>query len=1045
MVILEIQKPLGLISQFIFFVTLNEQSIEVFVIKSRMSDRTVSMVGRTAFLVCIVACPAHSERLPAKVYTTADGLAHNSIHRIICDSHGFLWFCTAEGLSRFDGYTFRNYGRKEGLPDPNIYDMLETRSGEYWVATGAGVCRFRDRQSDHSAEGSLQVYDLPAAAGREVHALAEGHDGTLWVGTTQGLSRLLRRPSASKFQFVDLQIPIGSTVPVTALLEDEFGSLWIGTATDLYRRWDNGRLERYPGRALVEAGHYWINNLREDGAGRIWASTSRGLLTFKPTLDACSNEHLFTHAPGVRMEFFFDALPLAEQTVWAVLLDGISRLSADAFLRKAYLEPVTSTFGLENFPLEAMALDRDHNIWIGSDGGGVSRISQNGFVTFSEADGLGSHDIISVFENARRQLFAVSRSRNGLFLNRFDEGRFQAIRINVPSDLVSTSWHGRYQVIVNTSGHEWWVATHKGLARFTDIKDPAELARARPRFYRTDENIFRLFEDRSGNVWVSNQHFPNNMLTVWNGRTSAFDRFPASSGGPGLANDRIQAYLEDRAGALWMGLEHGGLWRRSGNLFQQYGMAEGAPGRSINWLYNDSLGRVWIGSSVGGVSRVDEPERQRPHFMSYTTREGLSSDEVQCITEDLVGRIYLCTARGVDQLEPANGHIKHYTTADGLAGGELQTVFRDHMGELWFGTQLGLSRLIPRQDRSTGGVPVMLSGIRIENNDLALSQGGETKIFLPDLYPGNDRLQFEFIGLTFEPGEVLQYQYKIEGADKTWGASTPQRSVIYAHLHPGSYRFLVRAVTSDGLVSPQPASVDFRILAPMWLRWWFDLAMLGSIGVGAYWAWRYQARQLAAVKRVRTRIATDLHDDIGSGLSQIAILSEVVRRESSSRSEGTLDQIANVSRQLVDSMSDIVWATDPNRDRLGDLAQRMRQFAGEMLGGSEIDFQLLVDDIEVRRKLSVNMRRQIYLVFKECVTNVVHHSESTEARVKLNSNASSLILEIGDNGKGFDVSQRCRGYGVASMSERISRLGGSIEWTSGPGGTTVKICVPLHA
>jgi ligand-binding sensor domain-containing protein len=157
------------------------------------------MGGRAALLVCVLVCPSRSERLPAKVYTTADGLAHNSIHRIICDSHGFLWFCTAEGLSRFDGYGFRNYGMKEGLPDPNVYDILETRSGEYWVATGGGVCRFRDRQSERSSEGSFQLYELPVAAGREVHALGEGQDGTIWVGTTQGLSRLLRDPSGSTF------------------------------------------------------------------------------------------------------------------------------------------------------------------------------------------------------------------------------------------------------------------------------------------------------------------------------------------------------------------------------------------------------------------------------------------------------------------------------------------------------------------------------------------------------------------------------------------------------------------------------------------------------------------------------------------------------------------------------------------------------------------------------------------------------------------------------------------------------------------------------
>jgi signal transduction histidine kinase/ligand-binding sensor domain-containing protein len=1013
-------------------------------IVEHVSDHIPSMVGQAVLLAGAIASLAHAERLPSKVYTTADGLVHNSVHRIVSDSRGLLWFCTAEGLSRFDGYSFKNYGVTEGLPDPNVYDMLETRSGVYWVATGSGLCRSQDRKSGQTETKPFNVHTLPAAAGLEVHSLAEGHDGTLWVGTAKGLSRAVRGASGERFQLVDPQVPNLSNWPVTALLEDDFQSLWIGTGNGLYRRWPDGRLERYRASALDEGARPWINMLRQDGQGRIWVSTNKGLLSLKPTRLGCSDERLFTHRPGIRVEYVFDAVTLADHSLWAVLLDGVSRLFPDTPQIEVHFEPVTSSIGLADFPLEAIALDRDRNIWIGSDGGGVSRIARNGFVSFSEADGLGSHDIVSVFENPRGQLFVVSRSRDALFLNMFSEGRFRAIRINIPSDLVSIRWHGHYQVIINSTGKHWWVATRSGLARFTGIEDPAELASARPQYYRPDENIFRLFQDRRGDLWISNQHYPENVLTIRNRRTGAFDRFPSSNGGPDLGNDRIQAYSEDRAGAVWMGLEHGGLWRRSTTGFQHFGFAEGAPGKSINWLYSDSAGRIWIGSSIAGASRIDKPESNHPTFVSYTTGQGLSSNEIQCITEDLAGRIYLCTARGVDQLEPTTGHVKHYSTADGLVGGELQAAFRDHLGALWFGTQQGLSRFVPTNGRPTDGVPVILSGVRVEGDALAMSPGGATKVSLPDLSPGRDRVQFDFTGLSFKAGDVLRYQFMLEGAEEKWGAPTPQRSVIYAGLRPGSYRFLVQAVNSDGLLSPQPASVTFTILAPIWLRWWFILAVFGAISFAVYAAWRYRARQLAAVQRVRMRIATDLHDDIGSGLSQIAILSEVVRRQSSQGAGSALDQIADVSRDLVDSMSDIVWATDPNRDQVGDLAQRMRQFAGEVLGGSEIEFHLMLGGVEEERKLSVNLRRQVYLVFKECINNVVHHSGSTEARVSLSGDANSLVLEVSDNGKGFDVSRDCLGHGLASMRERAASLGGNIKWTSGERGTTVRMRVPLH-
>lgn len=1011
-----------------------------------MFDHTASSVGRAGLLACAVASLAYTERLPAKVYTTADGLAHNSVHRIFSDSHGLLWFCTGEGLSRFDGYSFRNYGTADGLPDPHVYDILETQSGEYWVATGGGLCRSRVRNSALSEAAAFKVYPLPAVAGPEVHSLAEGHDGTIWVGTANGLIRSVRNGSGEVFQLADSQIPNSTKWPVTvtALLEDYFQSLWIGTGIGLYRRWPDGRLERCRAKALDEGAVPWINRLRQDMRGRIWASTNKGVFSFRPTRVGCSDGRLFTHRPGIRIEYVFDAVPLADHSLWAVLLDGVSRLFPDAPEGDRHLEPVTSSVGLADLPLEAIALDRDSNIWIGSDGGGVSRISHNGFVSFGEADGLGSHDIISVSEDTRGELFVVSRSHDGVFLNVLSEGRFHAARINVPPDLVSVRWHGHYQVTVNNDREDWWVATRRGLARFTGIRSPAELASARPRFYCPDENIFRLFQDRLGDIWISDQHYPANVLTIWNRRTGVFDRYPISSGGPDLVNDRIQAYSEDRIGDVWMGLEHGGLWRRSITGFQHFGLAEGAPGRSINWLYAGSAGRIWVGSSTAGLSRIDKPESQHPAFVSYTTRQGLSSNQIQCITEDLAGRIYLCTARGVDRLEPASGHVKHYTTADGLPGGELQTAFRDHLGALWFGSQQGLSRLVPTKSHSARGVPVMLSAIQVGSDAIAMSPAGEIKVTLPHISPSHDRVQFDFTGLSFEAGDILRYQFMLEGAEKTWSTPTPQRSVIYAGLRPGNYCFLVRAVNSDGLVSPLPAAATFTILAPVWLRWWFLLAVCGIVSSAVSAGWRYRVRQLAAVQRVRMRIATDLHDDIGSGLSQIAILSEVVRKQSSDSPAGALDQIASVSRELVDSMSDIVWATDPNRDQVRDLAQRMRQFAGEVLGGSEIRFQLMLGAIEEEQKLSVNVRRQVYLVYKECIKNVVHHSGSSEASVSLNGDAISLALEVSDNGKGFDVSGHYPGHGLASLRERASSLGGTIEWTSGEAGTLVKMRVPLN-
>lgn len=196
---------------------------------------------------------------------------------------------------------------------------------------------------------------------------------------------------------IDLRIPHISDWGLTAPLEDEFRTLWIGTENTLYRRWSDGRLNMYRPRALP-ASNYWTLNLRRDHEGRILASTSKGLWIFKPTETGICDERLFRHKPGARTDFLYGVIRRPDHTLWAVLYDGISRSFPEAPQREAFLFPITSSIGLDDFYLEAVAEDRDGNVWIGSDGGGASRIARNGFVTFSEADGLASHDIVSVLE-----------------------------------------------------------------------------------------------------------------------------------------------------------------------------------------------------------------------------------------------------------------------------------------------------------------------------------------------------------------------------------------------------------------------------------------------------------------------------------------------------------------------------------------------------------------------------------------------------------------------------------------------------------------------
>jgi hypothetical protein len=399
-------------------------------------------------------------------------------------------------------------------------------------------------------------------------------------------------------------------------------------------------------------------------------------------------------------------------------------------------------------------------------------------------------------------------------------------------------------------------------------------------------------------------------------------------------------------------------------------------------IFTDHAGRLWIGTVRGGLIRVDDPALDHPRAKAYTTAQGLSSNEVRCTTEDLFGRLYIGTGRGLDRLNP-DGAIEHFTTADGLAPGEPVVALRDRQGALWFGNAQGLSRWLPEPPQPSSPPPILIRGVRVRGVPQPISELGESAVPRFSLATSQNQLQFDFVSIGFRPAERPRYQYMLEGADAAWTPPTELRTVNYASLPPGPYRFLVRAVDPSGTPSAMPATASFTILPPYWQSWWFRLLALLACGSLLYGAHRYNLNRLLELERVRTRIATDLHDDIGASLSQIAILSEVLIQRSGGDQglSGQLSGMARSAREVLASMSDIVWAINPRHDHLRDLQQRMRRFASDMFAARNIEFVFRAPAADQDLKLSADMRREIFLVFKEAVNNAVRHSDCTHAEI----------------------------------------------------------------
>ena len=1043
-----------------------------------------------------------AERLPVKTYTSADGLGSSAIFHITRDPRGFLWVCSRDGLIRFDGYRFITYSVGGPEADPAIYRLLATRKGVYWIVPNRGT-RYRFvAGGDAVAVGPIAhtpSQDDPriplAAEPVRDSPIPEFEDsaGNLWGSDGEGLYQFREVDGRLLPRHIPLQLPGNPDGELRGVHfhEGADGSLWIGTYWGLVRRLPDGRMIHFGIRPTHDTDR--VYSLAVDRDGRVWFSrregreklfvlkpeplsafaglgdfTSRKLVIRaggvaddgRPQLPERDGEALaFTPASIMRRDpprgvggiilphpTVYSLLRASDDRIWIMTNRGLVVFDGER------LQHYTTEQGLLANLAASMAEDSDGDIWIGGNAGLV-RLNPKGLTTFDRSDGLGDLSVGSIFEDAHGELHVVTQ---GWYVSRFRHGAFVTARPRLPEGLTPT-WLSNLAFL--DSRGELWVATQQNLYRYSNASRVEELAGKRPTAVYTmrdglsGDSVHRISEDSRGDLWISTLKggsAKHRGLTRWQRATGKFHAFTEAEGFP--ADISVSAFAEDRNGTLWFGLEGGGLARYRDGRFAVLTGRDGAPPGGIIDLHLDRSGRLWIASSRSGLSRLDDTAAERPVFKNYTIADGLASNNVRCITEDLSGNIYVGTARGINRLSPETGSVRYYGVADGLAADFVTDAYRDRHGALWFGTFNGLSRLVPVPDSPPQpSPPVFVNGLRIAGVDYTLAPLGQSEIAALELSANQNNLQIDFSSVSVGAAGSLRYQYKLEGADGDWSAPTFQRAVAYASLPPGRYRFLVRAVNTDGAISSTPAVVSFRIVPPVWQRWWFVALAATLVASGIHLIYRYRTRRLLELERVRTRIATDLHDDIGASLSQIAILSEVARQRVGADDGPVtkpLSLIAATSRELVDAMSDIVWAINPKRDSLRDLVQRMRRFASDTFTARGISFRFRAPDAGEHTRAGADVRREVFLVFKESVNNMARHSGCTEAEIEFRVAGGSLSLELRDNGKGFDVggeSADGNGHGLMSMRERAQRLGGRLEILSGDGqGTTVRLRVPLE-
>lgn len=1029
-------------------------------------------VAKALAAVLVSAAPLGAQRHIVHTYTVADGLPSNYVQCLVSDHDGFLWICTRNGLARFDGSRFVTYGTEDGLPDPVVNTFLHTRSGARWAATnGGGTARLEEGMPDPEGRVFTAFPVGGSPRGMRVNVLLDTRDGTLLAGTDGGLFRAPEADTEPRFEPIPLDLPglPDDDLQIWSIAEDGAGRTWVGTSGGLVLLGEQERPVRIPVAPIQGADH--VRAIAPDAAGRLWLGHEAGLVVWVPPAEhadvrssvaglltegatpcvppasGSGNRPSLPDAAGTACRWRPGGGPQRRNQVWGLLRTPDDRLwvatVAGLFAFDGErLHRFPATQGLTGSGYRPVAMDRGGDLWIGSVLG-AHRVQRRGFTRFTTDDGLVG-GLRKLFRGPDGHLYGVSGRS---IIHRRDGERWTAVRPKLPA-LAGVAGRSTYGAALLDRSGAWWVGTGTGLLRFPAVDRIEELAYTEPvgRYTTEDglagDDIWRLFEDARGDVWIATRVPGPEPLTRWERSSGRFHRYGAAQGLPTAR--AVTAFAEDRSGALWVSFFGGGMARFDGRDFRFLAPGTAVPVGHRSQILVDHRGWLWAGGRQ--VVYSTDPEAVDPRFRTYRTAEGRPV-QGGALGEDRSGWIYAGSPGGLVRFHPGDGHLQRLGFSD--INGPLH---RDDDGTLWVRYQRGVLRYEPHHERDGDPPLVRIGGVSVADVPLPVPVMGATRLAPVRLAAGR-QIRIEYFGLGFGAHEPLRFQVRLEGADDAWSSPISERTVLYAGLGPGRYRFQVRAVGANGAATPEPATVAFTVPPPVWRRGWFLAAAtlaLASLLVGAH---RLRVRRLLEVERVRTRIAADLHDDLGASLARVSLLAEAIRRtlrESPDAAERMLGEIGDTSRSLVSAAGDIAFSIDPGRGGLEALAARVRRFAEELLAGTDVDWRFRIEGETESVVLSSDQRRHLLAILKEALHNAVRHGQPGRLTLTLAVRGGVLEVELVDDGRGFAPDHpdgggtAGGGHGLRNLRRRAGELGAELEIDSRPGaGTRLSLLVPL--
>ncbi len=986
---------------------------------------------------------------------TRNGLSSNEITCIYEDHSHFIWVGTKDGLNRFDGRIFKTF--RNNLKDTNslsgniVVSIVQDRQNVFWIATkDGGLTRF-----DASAPAGKEFRqfknnpkDPKSIATNRLNCLYDWDDNYLVIGAEIMPGIFLNKKT---FEFTYWNFDVSSFHPKTAspkvsgkgnwihyMLEHE-GKLYLSllTSSSLYRVDKNTGAMEYlrngPGKSPSTTNFFiadgkiwsagWDNDLfvqenRED-------AEQRKIGGINDMLNCVLNVNKLFVLAGSRSSGLFLVNKKTEQLTP---------------FRKNVLDPNS----IPSNKINCLFKDSRGIIWIGT-GRGLAKYDVKTWLfvetPFTNIDYDGTTYCTYRFADGS----AAVNTNKGMFLSDEYQLEFKNLKfINRKREIVP-------DCLLPLDDADFLLGTESGFYRWAKGSPKlAELNVDAANFYdwtiyQVKEMLYDSVQGTQG-AWLAVLGYGVVFYSFDDGRLIQFMR--ESKNPASIGSTMVRRIDMDKSGNLWLA-SAGGLYMRkkgtplSKNVFTGYinlpGDTNSLPVNDVTDVWCSRDGHVWVTMGGGGLAEFDGKR-----FIQYVPENPVSSRIFLGMHIDKRNRIWIITKNGLEVFDRSSKKFFHLNVNDGFANTSLSLFFSNETnGTVSFTSGNKMYSFKPEKiEFSTAFPPLYLTDMNVFGKSFWTDAlHGVTYLNSRERY-----VNFSVSALQFTSPEMVKFQYRLEGLEDNW-SNSDDGEIKYTNLPWGHYKLLVRVTNPAGQYGGEKMLAEFVIATPFYYTWWFIALCLLFVASMAYLFYRYRIRQLMKLQAIRNKIARDLHDDIGSTLGSISVFSEAARQlleqNKAERAQNMLGKIGDTSREMIDNMSDIVWSVNPKNDSAKHLIERMRVFAGDLVASSEIELVFNAETGVEDWKLSMEQRKNIFLIFKETVYNTIKYSGTQKLFVEVKRSQKNLLFIIADKGKGFDVNNYTskNGNGIKNMRFRAEEVGAIYQIESSPAGTTTTIKV----